>query len=422
MTTSGAHNTAAYQPVRAPLGAALCCQGWQQEAVLRMLLNSLDPEVAERPQDLLISGAEGKAAADWESVHAIVNSLRQLETAQTLLVESGKPAGISRTTPLAPRVLVTNTALGETFGDWLQAGTQSALPLLYEIYAEAARRHFDGTLAGKLVVGAGIGGALPLAATLHGAAFLGIDADADRIKRRVKTGYCEVMVNNLDEALRMLKNAVRQRKSASIGLIGDCATVLGELAQRGVVPDLLADQQHPAAQLSGLGDLEKLGARIVNPATALDYLRPFFDHGWRLSTWIALSGEPADVARTDRLALELFPADERIQRWLAVAGKYVRFQGLPARVTWMQPHELGQLARAANDLVARGEISAPVLFGRRAAPADPQPPTENGSCWTWTADARPGSVRPPLSGLSAQAAVADGTADADARLSSWTDA
>jgi urocanate hydratase len=248
----------------------------------------------------------------------------------------------------------------------------------------------------------------------------------------MKTGYCEVMVNNLDEALRMLKNAVRQRKSVSIGLIGNCAELFPELAQRGVVPDLLTDytpaEQPAGAQLQGLRDLEKLGTRVIHDAEALDYLRPLFDDGWRLSTWMALSGEPGDIARVDRLALEMFPGDERMQRWLAIAGKYVRFQGLPARVAWLKQRELNQLARAANDLVARGEIGAPILFGRRAAPTDLQPPSsgaaaaaalENGACWTWVASTSAKNGPPPLSGLSAQAIVADGTAHAADRLSLW---
>jgi len=497
----GAQNTADYQPVRAPRGAVLSCKGWQQEAVLRMVLNSVDPEVAERPQNLVICGAAGKAAADWDSFRSIVSSLRQLEGDESLVVESGKPAGVFRTKALSPRVLVTRGAGSEVFGEWLYAGTQSALPVLYELYVAAARRHFDGTLAGKLVIGGGMGGAggaQPLAATLNGGAFLGIDADAERIKRRVKTGYCEVMVNSLDEALRILKNAVRQRAAVSIGLIGNCADVFPELARRGVVPDLLtdhtpaeapfggyiplglkpepiADVRHAdagafrqrvlesiAIHLRGMRELERLGARVINgkdditgrnemaegndvavavrqPDTgdthsflnSRDYLRPLLDEGRRLSTWLALSGEPGDIARTDRLAREMFPDDERLHRWVTLASKYVRFQGLPARVAWLRERELGRFGLALNDLVARGEINAPVLLGcgfsflesRRDAPSQTAetllkalPATESGACWvSIRGGAGPGNLRR----FTAQAIVADGTPDAGERIARW---
>jgi urocanate hydratase len=432
-----------YQPLRAPRGAALSCQGWQQEAVLRLLLNSLDPDVAERPQDLVLSGAGGKAAADCDSLQSIAAALRRLAGDETLRIESGNPAGAARTRPQAPRVLATSRAGGGKFGDWLYVGSQNELPVLDEIYGAAAQNHFGGTLAGKLVVGGGMGGAggaQPLAAALRGAAFLGIDADAERIKRRVKTGYCEAMVNHLDEALRMLKNAVRQRKGVSVGLIGNCAELFPELARRGVVPDLLTDytpasapfdgyiaagpqsaQESAAAQAQGLRDLENLGARVIDPTAARSYLHPLLAGGWRLTTWLALSGEPADVARLERLALEMFPSDERIQRWLASAGKYVRFQGLPARVAWLKQHALGTFARAANDLVARAELSAPVLLACRfppeEAPGASPASLENGACWVWRSP-----VAEPVSPnqCSAQAIVADGSADAAEHLSRWT--
>jgi len=463
----GAQNTAAYQPVQAPRGSALSCKGWQQEAVLRMLLNSLDPEVAERPQELFVCGAAGKAAADWDSFRSIVASLRQLEGDESLVVESGKPAGVFRTNSLSPRVLATRAAGGEVFGDWLYAGPQSALPVLYELFAAAAHRHFDRTLAGKLVVGGGMGGtggAQPLAATLNGAAFLGIDADAERIKRRVKTGYCEVMVNHLDEALRILKNAVRQREAVSVGLIGNCADVFPELARRGVVPDVLTDctsaeapfdgyiplgltpdsaaearnadagafrqrvQESVAIHLRGAREMERLGARVMNP---FDYLRPLLDDGQRLSTWLALSGEPSDIARMDRLALEIFPDDERLRRWLAIASRYVSFQGLPARVTWLRERELGRFGYALNDLVARREINAPVLLGCRLPFAESGstaslrpgemlgtglPSVEGGACWV----SRGGGAGPAnLRQFTAQAIVADGTAVAGDRIARW---
>lgn len=427
MTTPSAHNTAAHQPVRAPRGTALSCKGWQQEAVLRMLMNSLDPEVAERPEDLVISGAAGKAAADWDSFHAIVASLRGLAGDESLRVESGKLAGKPRATARSPRVAATNTGSGEMFGDWLYAGTQTALPVLYEIYADAARQQFGGTFAGKLVAGGsmgGAGGAQPLAAALHGAAFLGIDADAERIKRLVKSGYCEVMVNNLDEALRMLKNAVRQRKSVSIGLIGNCAELFPELARRGVVPDLLTDyatDPRSADQMQGIRDLEKLGTRVIDSGRGLECLRSFTDAGRQLTTWMALSGERDDIARVDRLALDMSSGEDHLRGWLAIARKYVRFQGLPARVAWFKRRALGPFGCGINDLVTRGEISAPILLGYHStAPvmsAADAASLQNGACWAWVSGDR--TATRAASGLSAQAIVADGTTDAAERLALW---
>ena len=262
-----AEEATGYQPIRAPRGTAISCKGWQQEAALRMLMNNLDPEVAEKPEDLIVYGGRGKAARNWKCFHAIVASLRALENDETLLVQSGKPVGIFRTHTYAPRVLIANSNLvghwndwehfdeldraglmmyGQmTAGSWIYIGTQGILQGTYETFAAAGRKHFQGDLAGKLIASGGMGGmggAQPLAATLNGAAFLGIDVDPERIKRRVKTGYCDVMVNDLDEALRILKNAVRKREATSVGLVGNCADVIPELARRGVVPDLLTDQ------------------------------------------------------------------------------------------------------------------------------------------------------------------------------------
>src|ERR1700693_4276121 len=254
-------------PFKAPRGTEISCKGWQQEAALRMLLNNRDPEVAEQPEELVVYGGTGKAARNWECFHAIVRSLRELAGDETLLVQSGKPVGIFRTHEYAPRVLLCNSNLvgqwdnwdkfneldragltmyGQmTAGSWIYIGTQGILQGTYETFAAAAKKHFGGELAGKLVVTGGMGGmggAQPLAATMNGAAFLGIDVDPERIKRRVKAGYCDVMVNDLDESLRILKNAVRKREATSVGLVGNCADVIPELARRGVVPDLLTDQ------------------------------------------------------------------------------------------------------------------------------------------------------------------------------------
>src|ERR1700732_4579332 len=254
-------------PFRAARGTQISCKGWQQEAALRMLMNNLDPEVAEKPQELIVYGGTGRAARNWECFHAIVRSLRELTGDETLLVQSGKPVGIFRTHEYAPRVLLCNSNLvgqwdnwdkfheldragltmyGQmTAGSWIYIGTQGILQGTYETFAAAAKKHFGGDLAGKLVVTGGMGGmggAQPLAATMNGGAFLGIDVDPERIKRRVKTGYCDVMVNDLDEALRIMKNSVRKGEAASVGLVGNCADVIPELAKRGVVPDLLTDQ------------------------------------------------------------------------------------------------------------------------------------------------------------------------------------
>src|SRR6202140_262728 len=254
-------------PFKAPRGTEITCKGWQQEAALRMLMNNLDPEVAEKPDDLVVYGGTGKAARNWECFHAIVRSLKDLAADETLLGQSGKPVAIFRTHEYAPRVLLCNSNLvghwnnwerfnaldraglmmyGQmTAGSWIYIGTQGILQGTFETFASVAKKHFAGDLAGKLVVTGGMGGmggAQPLAATMNGAAFLGIDVDPERIKRRVKTGYCDVMVTNLDEALRILKNAVRKREAASVGLIGNCADVIPELARRGVVPDVLTDQ------------------------------------------------------------------------------------------------------------------------------------------------------------------------------------
>ncbi len=434
-----------YQAVRAPRGTALSCKGWQQEAALRMLMNNLDPEVAERPEELIVYGGTGKAARNWACFHAIVAALHALENDETLLVQSGKPVGIFRTHPYAPRVLIANANLvghwdnwkhfGEleragltmygqmTAGSWIYIGTQGILQGTYETFAAAARKHFGGELAGKLVVSGGIGGmggAQPLAATMNGAAFLGVEADPERIKRRVKTGYCDVMVNDLDEALRILKNAVRKREPASVGLVGNCADVIPELARRGVVPDLLTDQTSAHDPLGGyiprgltleqaaelrrrnpddyrkramesialhvhaMLDLQKLGAVTFDygnnirtmayeqgvqdaydfPGFVAAYIRPLFCEGRGPFRWVALSGEPEDIHRTDELVLELFPHDAILSRWIRLAQKRVRFQGLPARICWLGYGERDKFGLAINDLVARGELKAPIVIGR----------------------------------------------------------
>jgi urocanate hydratase len=266
----------AYRPIRAPRGSQISCKGWQQEAAMRMLMNNLDEEVAERPQELIIYGGTGKAARNWDCYHAIVAALKKLENDETLLVQSGKPVGVFRTHEWAPRVLIANANLvghwatwekfrelerlglmmyGQmTAGSWIYIGTQGILQGTFETFAAASRKHFRGDLSGKLVVTGGMGGmggAQPLAATMNGGAFLGVEVDAEKIKRRIRGGYCDICVNDLDEALRILKNAVRQKQAVSVGLVGNCAEVISELARRGVVPDLLTDQTSAHDPLNG---------------------------------------------------------------------------------------------------------------------------------------------------------------------------
>ena len=445
MSELATHDPVAYQPIRAPRGTAIGCKSWQQEAALRMLMNNLDPEVAEQPADLIVYGGRGKAARNWPCFHSIVASLKSLENDETLLVQSGKPVGIFRTHCYAPRVLIANSNLvghwnnwqhfdeldraglmmyGQmTAGSWIYIGTQGILQGTYETFAAAARKHFQGNLAGKLIASGGMGGmggAQPLAATLNGAAFLGIDVDPERIKRRVKAGYCDVMVNDLDEALRILKNAVRKQEATSVGLVGNCADLIPALARRGVVPDLLTDQtsahdpvggyipegldvaqaaelrrQDPddyrkralasiAKHVEGMLALQKLGSVTFDygnnirtfayqqgvqnaydfPGFVPAYIRPLFCEGRGPFRWAALSGEPSDIYRSDRLVLEMFPDNEILSRWIRLAQKRVRFQGLPARICWLGYGERDKFGLALNDLVARGELKAPIVIGR----------------------------------------------------------
>jgi len=346
-TQAAGHPTA-----RAPRGAAISCKGWQQEASLRMLMNSLDPEVADAREDGISCGGGVRAARDSKSFQAIVESLERLESDETLLIEAGEPAGILRSNSDAPRLLIVDS----NAASWIYVGTQAHLQGAYEAMAAAAREYFQGALGGKLVVSGGMGargGAFALGAMLHGAAFLGIDADPERIKRRVKSGYCDVMVNDLDEALRILKNAVRKREAGSVGLAANQAMAFQELAQRGVVPDLLVGCTVHAESVAALG---KMGARRLDSTAAQgDGRHPFL--------CAALSGESADIYRADRLLLEMFPRDEMLPRWLPAVQKRVRFEGLPARVVWLGHGARRAFALALNDLAARGEWKAPLALG-----------------------------------------------------------
>jgi urocanate hydratase len=508
-------------PFKAPRGTEITCQGWQQEAALRMLMNNLDPEVAEKPDDLVVYGGTGKAARNWECFHAIVRSLKNLTADETLLVQSGKPVAVFRTHEYAPRVLLCNSNLvghwnnwerfnaldraglmmyGQmTAGSWIYIGTQGILQGTYETFASVAKKHFAGDLAGKLVATGGMGGmggAQPLAATMSGAAFLGIDVDPERIKRRVKTGYCDVMVTNLDEALRILKNAVRKREAVSVGLVGNCADVIPELARRGVVPDVLTDQtsahdplngyvpngmtldaaielreKNPdeyrkrsmaamADHVKGMLDLQNLGAITFDygnnirtfayeqglknaydfPGFVPAYIRPLFCEGKGPFRWAALSGEASDIARTDQLVLEMFPHDEHLSRWIKLAQKRVRFQGLPARICWLGYGERDKFGLALNDLVARGELKAPIVIGRDhldcGSVASPYRETESmldgsdavadwpllnallntASGASWVSIHNGGGVGIGYSQHSGQVTVADGTKEMAARI------
>ncbi|HEX5411104.1 MAG TPA: urocanate hydratase [Terriglobia bacterium] len=431
------------QTVRSPRGQGLNCQGWHQEAALRMLMNSLDPNVAEQPDDLIACGASQKILRDWESYHAAVKVLKGLKNDETLLVQSGTPNGVYKTQQNAPRVIITNSTpegkwptsdkLDQIYhrgviipwpadpASWTYLGTQQYVPVAFQVFDAIARKHFGDDLGGKLIVSGGMGaagGALPLAAVMLGAAFLGIDVDGERIRRRIRAGYCDYCVNTLEEALRILKNAVRQKQGVSVGLVGNCAEIVPELASRGVLPDVLTDQtsahdllngyipsslnaddaaalrranphdyisrsRHSIVRhLDGMLALQQLGSVVFEfgnnlraaaqqcgaagaasalPHSVEDYLQPLLSAGLAPVRWVALSGEPADIRRFDELALELFPDDLSLARWIQLARKHVRFQGLPARVCWMDQEKRIQQAERLNTIVAEGIMRAPFV-------------------------------------------------------------
>ena len=431
--------------IRAAHGGEISCKGWHQEAALRMLMNNLDPEVAEKPDDLIVYGGTGKAARDWRSFDGIVRSLRGLENDETLLVQSGKPVGIFRTHEYAPRVLIANanlvgqwsnwdefhrleqmglTMYGQmTAGSWIYIGSQGIVQGTFETFAAAADKHFGGSLDGKLIVSGGMGGmggAQPLAATMNGACFLGVEVDPDRIARRIKSGYCDRMSTDLDEALRIIDEARAKGEAISVGLVGNCADLIPELARRGIVPDVLTDQTSAHDALNGyvpngitldeaaslrrenpeeyvrrsmdamanhvraMIDLKAKGAvtfdygnnlrtqaRQAGVADAFDipgfvpeYIRPLFCQGRGPFRWVALSGSPEDIRKTDNLALELFPDDPVLSRWLKLANERVQFQGLPARICWLGYGERAVFGEAMNDMVKTGALEAPIVIGR----------------------------------------------------------
>ena len=437
--------TTAEPAVRAPRGTQLSCKGWQQEAALRMLMNNLDPEVAERPQDLVVYGGRGKAARNWECYHAIVRALRALENDETLLVQSGKPVGVFRTHEYAPRVLIANSNLvgrwatwevfnelekkglmmyGQmTAGSWIYIGTQGILQGTYETFAEAARQHFNGSLKGRLVVTAGLGGmggAQPLAATMNGAACLAVDVDPRRIEMRLKTRYLDCMETDLDAALKRVLAAKSKGEALSVGLLGNAADIIPELARRRVPVDILTDQtsahdplagyvpqglsledaarlraENPqehirramesmAVHVRGMLDLKAQGAVTFDygnnirtmafqsgvkeaydiPGFVPAFIRPMFCEGKGPFRWAALSGEPADIHATDQAVLELFPKDEALARWIKLAQERVAFQGLPSRICWLGLGARAEMGLRINHMVAKGKLKAPIVIGR----------------------------------------------------------
>ncbi|REE98900.1 urocanate hydratase [Thermomonospora umbrina] len=432
------------RPVRAPRGTALTAKGWPQEAALRMLMNNLDPEVAEHPDDLVVYGGTGRAARSWDAFDALVRSLRDLEGDETLLVQSGKPVGIFRTHEWAPRVLIANSNLvpqwgtwdefrrleaegltmyGQmTAGSWIYIGTQGILQGTYETFAAVAAKRFGGTLAGTITLTAGLGGmggAQPLAVTMNGGVAICVECDPSRIDRRVAHRYCDVRVDDLDEALRLAEEAKAARRPLSIGVLGNAADLVPELLRRGAPIDVVTDQtsahdplaylprgvafedldaerakdpagfvrrarESMAAHVEAMVGFQDAGAEVFDygnsirgeaqlagygrafafPGFVPAYIRPLFCEGRGPFRWAALSGDPKDIARTDRAVLELFPDNEPLARWIRMAGERVHYQGLPARICWLGYGERDRAGEVFNDLVARGEVAAPIVIGR----------------------------------------------------------
>ena len=431
--------------VRAPRGTSLSCKGWPQEAALRMLMNNLDPDVAEKPDELIVYGGTGKAARSWACYDAIVRTLRALGPDETLLVQSGKPVGVFRTHAGAPRVLIANALLvpawatWETFreldrkgltmfgqmtaGSWIYIGSQGILQGTYETFAAAARRHFGGSLSGRLLVTAGLGGmggAQPLAGTMNGAVVIAVEVDPDRIQKRLRTRYVDRQAASLDEALAAAREALSRREGLSIALLGNVAEILPRLSEGPMVPDLVTDQTSAhdllqgyvphglpyrealelrasdpkrylglsrlsvAAHVRALLALRRKGAVVFDygnnirheareagvtdafdiPGFVPEFIRPLFCEGKGPFRWAALSGDPEDIHKTDDAVLEMFPGDEALGRWIRLARERVAFQGLPARICWLGYGERARFGLKINEMVARGVIKAPIVIGR----------------------------------------------------------
>jgi urocanate hydratase len=434
-----------YKEVTAPRGSQLNTKGWSQEGALRMLMNNLDPEVAEKPEELIVYGGTGKAARNWDCYKAIVASLKDLADDETLIVQSGKPVAVFRTHPGAPRVMIANamivpkwatwdefrrlegkglTMYGQmTAGSWIYIGTQGILQGTYETLASAAKKHFGGTLKGKLVLTAGLGGmggAQPLAVTMNEGVAIIVEVDSNRIQRRLETKYVDVVVDNLDEALSVATDAREKGAALSVALLGNAADIYPEFVKRGIVPDVLTDQTSAHDELNGyvprglpyedalrlrqensddyikqayesmavhveaMLALQKKGAKAFDygnnirgqaqkagvenafaiPGFVPEYIRPLFCEGKGPFRWAALSGDPEDIFVTDEAVLELFPEDQALRRWIQKAQKQVSFQGLPSRICWLGYGERARFGARINDLVKSGKISAPIVIGR----------------------------------------------------------
>ncbi len=514
-------NLADKKSIKAPHGTQLTCKGWIQEAAMRMLMNNLDAEVAEKPEELIVYGGTGKAARNWECYEAIINSLKNLENDETLLVQSGKPVGIYKTHLDAPRVLISNSMLvphwatwdefrrleglgltmyGQmTAGSWIYIGSQGILQGTYETFAACADKYFGGSLAGKFLVTAGLGGmggAQPLAATMNGAACLAIEVDRQRIEKRLNTKYVDKMTENLDEALSWIQDSRLKRQAVSVALLGNAGDVLPELVRRGITPDILTDQTSAHDTLNGyvphgLSYEDALALRKSNPEKYIamsrtsivkhvkamielknrgavtfdygnnirgealanglknafdipgfvpEYIRPLFCDGKGPFRWAVLSGDPEDIYRTDRAVIETFPENKPLCRWIEKAQKEVKFQGLPARICWLGYGERAKMGRIFNELVAKGEVKAPIVIGRDhldcGSVASPNRETEkmkDGSDaiadWpilnallnavggaSWVSVHHGGGVGIGMSIHAGMVVVADGTKEADRRL------
>ncbi len=521
MTASVATVVENSRTVRAPRGTDITCKGWQQEAALRMLMNNLDPDVAEKPEELIVYGGSGKAARSWSDYDRIVAALKELENDETLLVQSGRAVGVIKTHSDAPRVMIANSmlvphwanwkefrrleAMGLTMfgqmtaGSWIYIGTQGILQGTYETFGAAAKENFGGSLEGRLVVTGGLGGmggAQPLAATMQGGVCLCIEVDKTRIERRIQTRYLDRWTADLDEALRWVNQAQDAQKELSVGLLGNCADVLAELVKLDVTPDLLTDQTSAHDALNGyvpnglrfseamelrktdpdryisesmramgehvraMLELQERGAitfdygnnirgqaKLVGVENAFDiegfvprFIRPLFCEGLGPFRWVALSGDPKDIERTDQAVLDTFPGNEHLCRWIRLAGKRVAFQGLPARICWLGYGERSKMGLIFNDLVARGEITAPIVIGRDhldcGSVASPNRETEgmkdgsdaiadwpilnalvNTACGaSWVSVHHGGGVGIGYSIHAGQVIVADGTKEAAKRL------
>jgi len=432
--------------VRAPTGTELTCKGWHQEAAFRMIQNNLDPDNAENPNELIVYGGLGKAARNWEAFDAILESLKELENDETLLIQSGKPVAVFKTQPHSPRVLISNSMLvpnwaswehfrqldkkglmmyGQmTAGSWIYIGTQGILQGTYETLAELANQHFKGSLKGTLTLTGGLGGmggAQPLAVTMNEGVNITVEIDPQRIKRRLKTKFLDINTENLDEAIQMAMDAKGKGEALSIGLLGNCAEIFPEFVQRNIVPEIVTDQTSAHDELYGyiphkislpealklrvsnpekyiemsynsmaihcqaMLDLQKMGAHTFDygnnlrgqakenggvenafdfPGFVPAFIRPLFCAGKGPFRWVALSGDPEDIYKTDAKVLELFPEDTALKRWITMAQKKVQFQGLPARICWLGYRERNLFGEAINDMVASGELKAPIVIGR----------------------------------------------------------